>query len=253
MVKSLLAAIARRLSRLEQLTVENQSLREGSIALQKQLAAMRSKNIDVLEWLEVTSKWIDPRKAAYSGDGLVVLNRPADFRGDPKFAEACQFGFGAEPDAAWRAAIACWAAWHAKQIAGEFVAFGSVANFARAVCRYVDFNATGKRFYLFGQTDDGVANGGLAEYPKAQFIRGADVAAFSAAGIDKVAFLVIETNADAAEALKYFWPKLTAGGVAVLENYGAASDLRKSLDDGVGAWGVKIWLLPTGQGLLLKP
>ena len=262
MLKSLLASIARRLSRIEQLRVDNQSLRERVVYLQEYSAALRSKKIDALEWLEITSKWIDPRKATFNADGMLVWGRPVYFLEDPKFQEAYQFAVSSgvpgraatDPHIEWRVAVVCWAAWHAKQIDGDFVACGvNTGILSRAICRYVDFNATGKRFFLFGSAEDTTAQGNFAEFPKAQSIRWRIPDIPSTAGIDKISYLSIDLNLPSVDVLKYFWPKLASGAVVVFDNYGFGSDQRLSLDDCVAQWGLKIWLLPTGQGMLLKP
>ncbi len=259
MLKSLLIAIARRLSRLEQLNVDNQALRERALYLQEYSASLRSKKNDALAWLEITSQWVDTRKASYTGDGMMLLGRAAYFLDDPKFQEAYKFGIGlpghetADPHAEWRVAVVCWAAWHAKQIDGDFVACGggtSPATWVRSASRYVDLNATGKRFFLF---DTEAAADNFAEFPKVQPIRGTIPGMLSSVAIDKISYLSIFSNLPPVEIIEYFWPKLASGAVVIFGDYGFGSDERLRLDACVAQWGLKILLLPTGQGLLLKP
>jgi hypothetical protein len=188
---------------------------------------------------------------------MLLLGRPAYVLDDPKFQEAYKFGVGltgsggADPHVEWRVAVVCWAAWHAKQIDGDFVACGiGPGTWARATCRYVDLNATAKRFFLF---DTEAGADGFAEFPKVQSIRGAIPETLSAVAIDKISHLSIHMNLPPVEIVKYFWPKLTSGAVVLFGDYGFGSDERLRLDECVAQWGLKIWLLPTGQGLLLKP
>jgi len=56
-------------------------------------------------------------------------------------------------------------------------------------------------------------------------------------------------------ALEFFWPKMTKGGIVVFDDYGWKQyRIQKESHD---RWaimnGVEILLLPTGQGLLVKP
>jgi hypothetical protein len=56
-------------------------------------------------------------------------------------------------------------------------------------------------------------------------------------------------------AMEYFWPKLVAGGVVIIDDYGfSGHEAQKTAADTFAeSVGVKILSLPTGQGLMLKP
>ena len=50
----------------------------------------------------------------------------------------------------WRVHIACWAASHALHLPGDFVECGvDPGILSLAICNFVDFDSTGKSFFLF--------------------------------------------------------------------------------------------------------
>jgi hypothetical protein len=272
-------------TKIDNLQFELDSLKLENSDLQAKLA-------DAMAWLEITSNWIDRSKVDFDADGLVVNGRPATFLDDAKFQEAYRYGIdsghrfsGDTPSdlhIEWRVAICLWAAWHAKNLPGDFVECGvNTGIFARAICKYIDFNASGKRFYLFDtyegipseQAEPGfesdvahsnalyyfdtwnLVQRNFAEFSNARPIRGRVPEILSTVEIDKVAYLSIDMNIPLPEiaALKHFWPKLVTGGIVVFDDYGFSKLQRDALDELTAQWGLKIWLLPTGQGILLKP
>ena len=56
-------------------------------------------------------------------------------------------------------------------------------------------------------------------------------------------------------AMEYFWPKLVAGGVVILDDYGFSGHeaQKRAADQFAASVGARILSLPTGQGLLIKP
>jgi hypothetical protein len=54
---------------------------------------------------------------------------------------------------------------------------------------------------------------------------------------------------------EYFWPKLVSGAAIVLDDYGWSGheDQKKQWNQFAYRYSVPILLLPTGQGLILKP
>jgi O-methyltransferase len=94
----------------------------------------------------------------FCGPGI----KSVDFLGDPRFMAAYRRGMnsghviGRSPGSnedihiKWRIHTCCWAAWHACRLAGDFVECGTNTGImSLAVCEYVDFNRTGKNFFLF--------------------------------------------------------------------------------------------------------
>ena len=75
--------------------------------------------------------------------------------------------------------------------------------------------------------------------------------------IKNVSYLSIDMNIalPEREALKFFWDKLVPGGVIIFDDYAWTPyrEQKVSHDAFADSNGVKIWTLPTGQGLLIKP
>jgi hypothetical protein len=168
---------------------------------------------------------------------------------------------------------------------GDFVECGvNTGICSLAVMNYVDFEKSGKRFFLFDtwegspqdqftreERDIGLdlvhkesyascfelAQKNFAPYPNAVLVRGRVPETLTSVEIDKVAYLAIDMNAVAPEiaAAEYFWPKLVSGGVIVLDDYGWLHHVnqKKAFDAFASERGVKILNLPTGQGILIKP
>jgi O-methyltransferase len=183
----------------------------------------------------------------------------------------------------WRAHVCCWAASHAKRLQGDFVECGvNTGILSLAVCEYIDFNATGKNFWLF-DTFNGippsqstekeaqrvqmenkllyfdcwdVARENFAPYQKAHLVRGSVPETLPQAAIDRVCYLSIDMNIAAPEraAIEYFWPKLVPSAIVVLDDYGwqGFEEQKATLDEFAAQVGTKILTLPTGQGLLIK-
>jgi O-methyltransferase len=233
----------------------------------------------------------------YVSDGLATWNKSVDFLERPRFQSAYQRGMnsghsigrtaGSTHDIRieWRVAICCWAGWHARQLPGDFVECGTNTGIlSLALCDYVDFNSTGKAFWLFdtfagapaeqfNAQERSLSAGGtitatysdcyelakrnFAPFPTAHLVRGKIPDTLGEVEIDQVAYLSIDLNLEYPEraALEHFWPKLVPGGIVVFDDYGWLQhrSQKDSHDAFARAHGVEIFALPTGQGLLLKP
>lgn len=101
-------------------------------------------------------------RPAYDHDGMRLYGKNTDFLQDDRFLRAYRAGMdsghkigrrkGSQADIhiEWRVHIAIWAACHAARLDGDFVECGvNTGIFSLAICNYIDFNATGKYFYLF--------------------------------------------------------------------------------------------------------
>lgn len=232
---------------------------------------------------------------SYSGDFLATWNKSVDFLSDPRFLSAYRRGMdsghaigrprGSDIDIhiEWRIHTCCWAAWHAKQLDGDFVECGTNTGImSLAVCEYVDFNALDKTFWLFDtfqgvpleqMTDEeraadynpnsmyfdcyDIARDNFAAFPRAKLVQGKVPDTLSSVSIERVAYLCVDMNIVEPEsaALEYFWPKLVTGAVVVLDDYGwkQCAVQKRAHDIFARDKGVEIMLLPTGQGLILKP
>jgi O-methyltransferase len=232
----------------------------------------------------------------YEADGLTVWEKDTSFLRHPRFVRAYQTGMqsghkisrpkGSSEDLhiEWRAFVCCWAAWHARQLPGDFVECGTnTGMMSLAVCHYIDFNATGKAFYLF-DTFRGIpeeqmsaeerALGRLTEneawyeecyeltlanfrpFPRARLIRGRVPDTLPEAPIDRVCYLSIDMNIAKPEraAIEFFWDKLVPGAPVILDDYGWLGywPQKRAMDEFAASRGAMILPMPTGQGLLLK-
>jgi hypothetical protein len=199
-----------------------------------------------------------------------------------KIGEA--FGTGEDIHIEWRVHVACWAAMRARTLPGAFVECGvNTGILSLAVCEYTDFNATGKDFYLFDtfngipesqmcaeeRTDRVRENVALYEecfervqrnfapFPRAHLVRGLVPDTLPTVPIDRVCYLSIDMNIVQPEiaAMDFFWDKLVPGAAVILDDYGWVNyQLQQEAHDRFAASkGVPILLLPTGQGLIIKP
>ena len=74
----------------------------------------------------------------------------------------------------------------------------------------------------------------------------------------KVAYLSIDMNVAEPEvaALEYFWDKIVTGAMVVLDDYGFGEPYHRqktAMNELAARLGGDVLLLPTGQGLILKP
>lgn len=95
---------------------------------------------------------------SYNGDGLRTYAKNLSFLTDESFQKAYRAGTAAglmrwapeEIHIEYRAHVICWAGQHAKKLPGDFVECGvNRGCLSVTLCNYIDFNATGKSFYLF--------------------------------------------------------------------------------------------------------
>jgi len=233
---------------------------------------------------------------SYEGDSFAVWARTVGFMKDPKFLEAYNAGIhsghvfgkhtgrGDDLHIEWRTAVNCWAGHHASRLPGDFVECGTNTGiFSLAICRYVDFNALDKRFFLFdtfcgipleqiserehelGRSKENVwypdcweqVQANFRPYPKAQLVRGMVPDTLSSVDIPRVSYLSIDMNIAKPErdAMEYFWDRLVTGAIVVLDDYGFARHhlQKEEMDNFAASRNVPIFELPTGQGLIIKP
>lgn len=229
----------------------------------------------------------------YNADGLITGSRNVSFLHDRRFKDAYRYGMfsghmiggqaSIDLHIEWRVAVCCWAAQHGTRLPGDFVECGvNTGILSLAVCKYVGFNDLDKSFYLFdtfagipvAQMSDDEKSDRLisnTKYPdcyelarsnfeplsRAHLVRGTVPESLSTVKIDRVAYLSIDMNIAYPErkAIEYFWPKLSAGAMVVLDDYGWTryEAQKQTMDEFAMSVGVKILTLPTGQGLLVKP
>jgi O-methyltransferase len=237
---------------------------------------------------EQRDRWGAP---SYDADCLSVWGKNVGFMHDPRFLDAYDAGIhsghiftppGQDLHIEWRVAVACWAAKHGSRLQGDFVECGTNTGImSLAICRYLDFNSTGRRFFLF-DTFDGIppdqispqekgrekenayyydcwatAVKNFKPYPNVSLVRGRVPEILSTTDITKVCYLSIDMNIAYPEraAMEFFWDKLVTGAIVVFDDYDwiPYHEQKLTLDDFAATRGVEILSLPTGQGLLIKP
>jgi hypothetical protein len=233
-----------------------------------------------------------PFPKAYDCDGLFTEHRPR-FQSDPRFQAAWQRGLatnrGVDPGIEWRIHLGVWAASIAARVPGDFVECGVNAGFlSSAILTYLDWSKLGKKFYLVDtfqgppmeQFSEGeVANGAYAkvlqsllagayvtdleairrnfqEWPGVEVVPGVVPEVLPEVRAGAVAFLHLDMNCAYAEmeALRYFWSRLSHGGVVLLDDYSRKDyePVGDAMDHLARELGAEIASLPTGQGMIVK-
>ncbi len=224
-------------------------------------------------------------KNTYDQDGLSTVHNNG-FMDLPDFqkAEAAGAATGSWKNIHWRVHTILWVAGQCRNIEGDFVECGTnKGGFARAICEYIDLGKTGKDFYLldtFKGLDlellvaEEIRAGKIKHFEKVytdcyeevvktfspfpfiRLIRGTVPGTLSQVASEKIAFLSVDMNTVAPEiaALDYFWPKLSTGGMIVLDDYAYVTcNLQYEAHNKWAAEkGIQILSLPTGQGLIVK-
>ena len=231
-------------------------------------------------------------KITYSNDLLYTYHN-ADFLNDKLFKESYKLAKSTDGgallknyDIEWRIHVLCWAASHAIHLDGDFVDCGvHTGIFARAVINYTKFENTSKKYFLLDtfsglderySTKDELVRNTAMGYDKndseklyqnvitafekfnVSIIKGAIPDTLSMVNTNKVSYLSIDMNSVVPElaALEFFWDKMTSGGIIVLDDYGYANshtEQRLAHEAFAKSKNVKILVLPTCQGLLIKP
>jgi lipopolysaccharide transport system ATP-binding protein len=253
-----------------------------------------NREIPLVERLE---SWSVRGSPSYDENSLVTWHKSMDFMGDPKFRSAYARGMDSghkiiggsglvkDLKTNWRVAICCWLAAYAAKLEGDFVECGVNTGIdSLAVCEYLDFNKTGKNFWLLDtfegakkeqMSEEEVVAGRLSEsqanyypcyevaqenfsgFPGAKLIKGVIPNSLAQCdSIHQVAYLAIDMSIAIPEraAIEYFWPKMAPGGIVIFGAYGWAPfrPIKRSIDAFCKANGVEVILIPTGQGLLIK-
>jgi len=223
----------------------------------------------------------------YDADSLTTSNN-CDFIQEPKFLKAYQKSVETNPwpgfTLQWRVYIVCWFANLIKHLEGDFVECGvNTGAYSRAVIEYVDFDKTGKTFFLFdtfeGMPEHLVSENekkvGVSDYLgghyknvyeqvvstfkpfKVKVIRGIVPDTLSQFDSQKICYLSIDMNSAAPEiaAADFFWEKVVSGGIIILDDYGFPMHIfqKKAFDEFASRKNVQILSLPTGQGIIFKP
>jgi len=233
--------------------------------------------------------------ASYSSDGMILLGKNAEFLKNEKFIRAYQAGMNSghkigrrkgnsrDLHIEWRALVCIWAAKHAQFLPGDFVECGvNTGIMSLAICNFIDFNSTGKKFFLF-DTFEGIppeqmsetersarteeneqfyedcyetARRNFSTFDGAVLVRGKVPETLNSVSIDRVCYMSIDMNIAYPEiaAIEFFWDKLVPGAIVVLDDYGWLnySEQKVAMDEFAKKNNIFILTLPTGQGLIIK-
>lgn len=226
----------------------------------------------------------------YNQDGLATRHN-ADFAKDPRFVEAYRVAMEDAPQHVqieWRVHIALWCAAQAIAVEGDFVECGvHTGILSGAVMTWLDFQKHADRQFFLFDTWAGIPTEQMSEAEKqmgvehmnrkyqngdslhskvklkfakwsnAVVVRGRVPDTLSAlTDSDKIAYVSMDLNVAAAEmaAIDILWPKLSVGGIVLLDDYGWAPHINQKTawDAWAARNGVMICALPTGQGLIQK-
>jgi len=217
----------------------------------------------------------------------------ARFREDPRFQAAWEGAFQAtgqvDPGSYWRIHVGLWAASAAARVEGNFVECGVNAGFlSSAILRYLDWNNLRKRFYLvdtftgpvlsqysseevecgrWDLVERAIAAGAYVTdiesvrrkyegWDGVSIVQGKVPDVLPSVDAGRVAFLHLDMNVayPECEALNFFWERISAGGIVLMDDYGyfGYEAQGNALDHTARTMGASILALPTGQGLILK-
>jgi O-methyltransferase len=207
----------------------------------------------------------------------------ADFCKDRRFISAYERGKATGSwngsDLRWRVYVACWAAERARALVGDFVECGvNRGGMSLAVMEYIGFKDINKRFFLldtyrgfpenlrplaasvnrghYQECYEEVAKT-FATFDNVRIVRGSVPETLSQVETDHICYLSLDMNCAEPEiaAMRYFWTKLVAGAVVLLDDYAFSESYRRQKDafDSLSReLKFTILSLPTGQGLVLK-
>lgn len=214
--------------------------------------------------------------ASFAGDGFITRHYVGWMSEEP-FTAAMGAAFSDVPPQpfhkhlGWRVHIATWAASQAiSQAPGALVECGVWYGFlSRAICDYVDIDATGRDFYLVdmwgGQVDrhEGYpediyadVSSRFAPYSRVQLVRGrVPTVLDQLRDVDSIAYLSLDMNdgdADVA-ALEWAWDRLSPGAIVYFDDWGwEYPHLRRRLADFLGDKSEKLLHFPSGNSLLVR-
>lgn len=226
------------------------------------------------------------RSATLIEDSCISIAEP-NWRYEPAFERAYSAAKQISAwgrDISWRVHILTKLAANSRQLEGDFVECGvDTGGTAMAVLTYLgDESFKGRSFYLF-DTFKGLVKTQLTEEEQktslikdtrykdvlsrvqssfsdkafVKIIQGSVPETLSEFRGSHVAYLHIDMNVSLPEieALKFFWPKLSSGAPVIFDDYGFKQHQpqRVALDQLAAEFGVEIIMLPTCQGLLIKP
>ncbi|WP_292935054.1 tetratricopeptide repeat protein [Noviherbaspirillum sp.] len=220
----------------------------------------------------------DKGASLFVSDNVITWNRNYSFLRDDFFLgilDSPAYAY-VEKSLIWRTYVLLHFAEHAGRIAGDYVELGChTGHTASTVISKIDFRKLSKSYFLYDlfewkEGDEHTRMQGhnnshmyedvvkrFSEYEFVRVIKGSVPQSFTEGFPDKIAFAHIDMNHPVPEAgaLERVLPRLSRGGVVVLDDYGWWGYCRQklALDPIIAEHELSVLELPTGQGIVLKP
>lgn len=230
---------------------------------------------------------------SYNEDGVVLYGKNCRFLTDQYFSQAYSRGLQAtnsDFNIRYRVYVLLWAARNAATLKGDFVECGVARGMvSSAIMNCLDWNQQQRKYFLLDtftgldekeltaqekknlgdvsaynalsaekvyadNFDDVVKN--FSEWKNVEIVKGTIPATLEQVTSEEIAFLHIDLNCVTPEiaALDFFWPKMSRGGMVVLDDYAHGGHYLQM--DACDKWAkennVNILTMPTGQGLIVK-
>lgn len=223
-------------------------------------------------------------REVFLGDGIATWLKTTPFLDDERFMALADKHAGLIPIAGlhWNLSTVLWAVKRAERLDGDLVELGVFRGHTTLfVAEYLGFADWPRKWFLY-DTFEGVPDDQLDEgwgerneraykdtfsydevaerfrpFPNIVLTKGRVPEILDEVCPERIAFLHMDLNNSQAEiaALERLYDRIVPGGVIVFDDYGWAA--ARAQYDAERAWfaqrGLEILLLPTGQGLFVKP
>lgn len=220
----------------------------------------------------------DKGASLFASDNVITWNRSYSFLRDEFFLrilDAPGHSY-AERSVIWRTYVLLHFAKYASKVAGDYLELGChTGHTAAQVISRIDFKSLAKSYFLYDlfewkEGDEHTRMHGhqnprmyedvvkrFAGHDFVRVIKGYVPQSFADGFPETVAFAHIDMNHPIPEAgaLERIIPRLSRGGVIVLDDYGwwGYSRQKMALDPIIERNGLSVLELPTGQGIILNP
>jgi O-methyltransferase len=213
----------------------------------------------------------------FCSDNLITWNKNLSFLRDEFYLDILRNDDINKIDKSiiWRTYILLYFAKHASSVKGDYLELGCYQGYtASQVIKAINFSEIHKSYFLYDlfewkEGDEHTKKPGhddpfmyemvkerFADFDFVKIIKGYVPNSFSAGFPDEIAFVHIDMNHPDSEsgALRAVLPKLSKGGVIILDDYGwwGYSAQKIALDPIISENGLSVLELPTGQGLILS-
>ena len=226
----------------------------------------------------------DNSRDVFLGDGIATWLKTTPFFDDDRFMALADQHSGLIPIAGlhWNLATVLWAVKRAERLDGDLMELGVFRGHTTLfTAEYVGFADWPRKWFLYDtfegvpedQLDEGWGERNAAAYkdtfsyeevaerfrpfPNIVLTRGRVPEILEEVCPERIAFLHMDLNNSQAEiaALERLYDRIVPGGVIVFDDYGwsAARTQYEAERAWFAARGLEILLLPTGQGLFVKP